>query len=108
VRVLDRLRVAERAGEVDVGAMEVERLGLCPQPPDDCSGVGEVLHGVTEVVVGQAVCLVFAAGQRGPARGPRGHEIPVESVLSAPPVVLFVQVIPAWRTRMPLVMCCLR
>ena len=27
MRPLDRLRVAERPGEVDVGAMEVERLG---------------------------------------------------------------------------------
>ena len=31
---------------------------------------------------------------RGPAPGPEGHEIPVESVLSALPVVLFVQVTP--------------
>jgi len=64
VRLLDGLRVAERAGEIDVGAMEVKRLALCPQPPDDGAGFGEVLDGVTEVVVRQAVRLVLVTRQR--------------------------------------------
>jgi hypothetical protein len=38
---LDGLGVAERSGEVDVAAIEVERLGLGPQPPDDRARLGE-------------------------------------------------------------------
>ena len=64
MRLLDGLRVAERAGEIDVGAMEVKRLAFCPQPPDDGAGFGEVLDGVTEVVVRQAVRLVLVTRQR--------------------------------------------
>ncbi len=64
VRALDGLGVAERTGEVEVGAVEVERLGLGPQPADDRAGLGEALHGVVEVVEGQAVRVVLAPGQR--------------------------------------------
>jgi hypothetical protein len=69
VRTLDRLGVAERARELDVGAVEVERLGLGPQPPDHRARLGEALHGVGEVVEGQAVRLVLAPGDR--MAGPR-------------------------------------
>src|SRR5271156_2748391 len=71
VRVLERFWVAECAREVDVGAMEVERLGLRPQPPDDRASFREGLHGLTKVVVGQAMCLVLAAGRRGGGGGGR-------------------------------------
>ncbi len=44
--------------------MEVERLGLGPQPPDDCARFGEASHGVGGVVEGQTVCVILAPGQR--------------------------------------------
>ena len=64
MRALDGFGVAERSGELDVGAVEVERLVLGPQPPDDRARLGEAPHGVGGVVEGQAVRLVLAPGQR--------------------------------------------
>src|SRR5258708_22472104 len=64
VGALDGFGVAERSGEVDVGAMEVEWLSVGPQPPDDCARFGEASYGVGGVVEGQAVCFIFAPGQR--------------------------------------------
>ena len=69
VGALDGLGVAERPGELDVGALEVERFGLGPQPPDHGARFGEAPHGVGEVVVGQAVRFILAPGPRD--GGPR-------------------------------------
>lgn len=57
----------------------------------------------SRVKVGASHSVTKQPARCGPARGPGGHEIPVESVLPALPVVLFVQVTPVWRARMPLV-----
>ena len=71
VRPLDGLGVAERSGQLVVGAVEVERLGLRPQAPDDRARFGEALDGIGEVEVSQAVRRVLATGRRG--AGPRAH-----------------------------------
>ena len=63
-RPLHGFGVAERPDQVLVAAVEVERLRLGPQPPDDRARFGEAPHGVGGVVEGQAVCFVLAAGQR--------------------------------------------
>jgi hypothetical protein len=44
VRSLERLGAAERSGELDVGAGEVERLGLGPQSADDGERFGDAVH----------------------------------------------------------------
>ena len=64
VGALDGLGVAERSGEVEVGAIEVEGFVLGPQPPDNRARFGEAPDGVGEVVEGQAVRFVLAPGQR--------------------------------------------
>jgi hypothetical protein len=69
IRPLHRFGVAERPGQLDVGAVEVERLVLGPQAPDDRARLGEASHRVREVVEGQPVRRVLAPGGRG--IGPR-------------------------------------
>jgi hypothetical protein len=63
VRALDGFRVAERSGEVMVGAVEVEGFLLGPQPPDHRARLVEARHGVRGVVEGQAVRVVLAPGE---------------------------------------------
>jgi hypothetical protein len=63
-RPLDGFGIAERSGQTDVGALEVERLGLRPQTPDDRARLGEASDSVGEVVEGQAVRRVFAPRRR--------------------------------------------
>ena len=60
---LDGFRVAERSGEIDVGAVEVERFGLGPQPPDHGARFGEAPHCVGGVVKRQAMRRVLTPGQ---------------------------------------------
>src|SRR6185437_8649435 len=64
MRSLDGFGVAERPGQVEVTAVEVERFGLGPQPPDDGARFGEAADRVRGVVEGQAVCLVLTPGHR--------------------------------------------
>ena len=68
VGLLHGFGIAERPGQLDMGAGEVERLRLGPQPPDDGECLVEVLHRVGEVVIGHAVHLVLAP--RGRQAGP--------------------------------------
>ena len=62
MRSLGGFGVAERSAEVEVGAVEVERFGLGPQPSDDHARFGKAPNRVGEVVVGQSVCLVLTPG----------------------------------------------
>ena len=41
MRLLDGFGVTERSGEVKIGAVEVERFSLGPQPPDDGARFGK-------------------------------------------------------------------
>ena len=73
VGLLDRFGVAECPGQLDVGAVEVERLGLGPQPPDDGARLGEASHRVGEVVEGQAVRRVLTPGRGWSDVSPRRY-----------------------------------
>ena len=53
-RSLDGFGIAERPGQVEVGAVEVERFRLGPQPLDDRARFGEAPNRVGGVVKGQA------------------------------------------------------
>ena len=82
--ILHGLRVAERAGQPHVLAVDVERLLLRPQSPDDREGLVQGGHRVPLVVEGQAVALVLAAGQR--VVGPRADaDTEVEAASSSGP-----------------------
>ena len=75
MRPLDRLGVAERPGEVEVGAVEVERLIGVPQPLDDRARLGQAPDRVAGAAVGQAVGVVLAPGPRdvGPRTRPEAE-----------------------------------
>ena len=60
-----------------MAAVEVERLGLAPQPLDHRARLREGIDGVCEVEVGQAVGVVLAAGLRH-ARPRAGADSEVE------------------------------
>ena len=62
MRSLDGLGVAERSGQSDVAAVEVERFGFGPQAPDDRARFGEAFDRLGEGEVGKAVGRVFAPG----------------------------------------------
>jgi hypothetical protein len=55
MRSLEGFGVAERSGQLEVGAVEVERFVLGPQPPDDRARFVEACDRVGEVKVGQSV-----------------------------------------------------
>jgi hypothetical protein len=57
---LHGLGITERAGELDVIAVEVERCGLRPETADDGARFVEALYGLGEREVRQAVGRVFA------------------------------------------------
>ena len=59
-----RLGVAERPVSWTELAVEVERVGLRPQAPDDRARLGEAADRVGEVVERQTVRLVLAPGER--------------------------------------------
>ena len=77
MRLLHRLGIPERTSEPDVGAGEVERLGLGPQPSDHRERLGEALHGVREIVERQPVRFVLPPGQ-GLAGSGAGADAEVE------------------------------
>ena len=60
--LLDWLGIANRARKPDVSAIEIERLGVAPQPLDRGAGLRESVYRVAEVEVLQAVGVVLAAG----------------------------------------------
>ena len=70
VRPLDRLGVAERSGQLVVGAVEVERLGLGPQAPDDRARFGEAPDRVLEVVDGRPCASYSRRADGWPGREP--------------------------------------
>ena len=71
---LEGFGVAERSGQLCVGAVEVEWFLLGPQPPDDRARFVEAGDGVGEVKVGQAVCRVLPP--RGGRVRPGSHADP--------------------------------
>jgi hypothetical protein len=84
MRPLDGLGIAERPGQMVVGAVEVERLRLGPQTPDDRARLGEASHRIREVEVWQTVRRVLAPRRRGARPGahadaeiepPAGHDV---------------------------------
>ena len=75
---LDGLGVAERPGEPDVAAVEVERFALSPQPLDHGARLRERIDRVCEVDVGQAVGVVLPASLRD-ARPRAGADAEVQS-----------------------------